>query len=811
MAWGSGNAEIGKKNSKFESFLKRSISEEAFERVRGYESCIIVSEKENKAFKFVVLSDEWIYLTENPPKTLQEAVHLKDVTSVELVNEFPDFLTGSERTNTQHIAVSYVTTEPPRRRSLRRSRRSPRGSVTDLNADRSNTSTPLGYASSLDGTADEGGLVNLSLGSLQQSRPVSRGSAKGSLQAKKKKKPSGLNDSWDHDSILRSLKEEIEEDMLEDIEEDRLSIIRSGEPSRAVGRLAGSRLNTSNGDSFSNSGGGARPVPGLGNTSDSVSIRSSSQQSVRPLPPLPRTGAFETEAKPSFSEAEMQKLLGSTEVKEVEKVDSKGCCHFFKCCRGQKNQVAPICKNTLTKNNSESDHLDSKLDPLQQLQTGSSFGGSQLSTTLGGQPYSRNSSLKGSRSGTPLLEADRNINELNTSSTDLGRAASFMGFNTLSVDGMMERRKCVLNIYLLNLTSPFLMLLKSAWSNYVIRSTLALEPEHIEITTLPDAMSVQSSEQTWRDKIERRYNKMKRDLFQPGQGLETQFSLVDELLTAVQANFMLKKLFWRNPDVFSFMILQLQKFLPGSSAPLSTEEGKAQRADELEFVILLLSTINVMFRESETLPSRMQTLRLESGKMVTELLKILMCQPDIPYRPLTLTKHWSAPFAGSKQGASEKNLDEELSRLKTEYIRTAIASMFELFLVAKQASSDEMEILTITGMTTLFKEEKTAEKFVDRLLAQIMELVSLSRFDQLTPAHAIQVFQMFSLLLVFLEQNKAVVTHVRNHYYEEFKYFIQAPAVSRKLPVQYPITATAVSVIDQVVVKVLGNQSIRAS
>lgn len=87
MALGNSNVEMFKKNGKFESFLKRTITEEAFERIRAYESCIVVSEKENKSFKFVVLSDEWIYLTENPPKTLQNAVHLKDVTSVELVSQ----------------------------------------------------------------------------------------------------------------------------------------------------------------------------------------------------------------------------------------------------------------------------------------------------------------------------------------------------------------------------------------------------------------------------------------------------------------------------------------------------------------------------------------------------------------------------------------------------------------------------------------------------------------------------------------------------------------------------------------------------
>ena len=74
-----------KKNSKLESFLLKSLPEEKYERIRGYESCIVVSERENKSFKYVVLGDEWLYLTENPPKTIQEAVCLGEVVSVELV------------------------------------------------------------------------------------------------------------------------------------------------------------------------------------------------------------------------------------------------------------------------------------------------------------------------------------------------------------------------------------------------------------------------------------------------------------------------------------------------------------------------------------------------------------------------------------------------------------------------------------------------------------------------------------------------------------------------------------------------------
>ncbi|CAC5420049.1 unnamed protein product [Mytilus coruscus] len=124
-----------KKNSKLESFLKKSLNDETYERVRAYESCIIVSEKENKALKYAILGDEWIYLTENPPKNVVEEVSLKDIISVDHVNDYPDFLSGEERENTQHLVVTYWTSDS-KRRSIRRSKRSPRPGSAATEGDR---------------------------------------------------------------------------------------------------------------------------------------------------------------------------------------------------------------------------------------------------------------------------------------------------------------------------------------------------------------------------------------------------------------------------------------------------------------------------------------------------------------------------------------------------------------------------------------------------------------------------------------------------------------------------------------------------
>lgn len=77
-----------KRNNKLEAFLRRNLDEGTFEKIRAHEACIVCSAKEDKAYKFVIVSDEWIYLTENPPKKINPFVHLADVVDVELVSSF---------------------------------------------------------------------------------------------------------------------------------------------------------------------------------------------------------------------------------------------------------------------------------------------------------------------------------------------------------------------------------------------------------------------------------------------------------------------------------------------------------------------------------------------------------------------------------------------------------------------------------------------------------------------------------------------------------------------------------------------------
>ncbi|XP_070709678.1 uncharacterized protein C12orf56 homolog [Pempheris klunzingeri] len=100
------------RNIKLDSFLQRNMERTVYERVRAYEPCVVISETINKVYMHVVLSDERVYLTEYPPRTLTAACSLRRVRDIELVNDLPDFLRGKDRELCQHIRITYVTDKP---------------------------------------------------------------------------------------------------------------------------------------------------------------------------------------------------------------------------------------------------------------------------------------------------------------------------------------------------------------------------------------------------------------------------------------------------------------------------------------------------------------------------------------------------------------------------------------------------------------------------------------------------------------------------------------------------------------------------
>ncbi|XP_054298252.1 uncharacterized protein C12orf56 homolog isoform X2 [Pongo pygmaeus] len=99
-----------RRNSRLDVFLRRHLPPEVYDAVRAYEPCIVVSDSENHILKYVVLSDRLVYLTENPPKSIRRVVALRDVMAIDLIDDYPEFLSSPDREISQHIRITYSST-----------------------------------------------------------------------------------------------------------------------------------------------------------------------------------------------------------------------------------------------------------------------------------------------------------------------------------------------------------------------------------------------------------------------------------------------------------------------------------------------------------------------------------------------------------------------------------------------------------------------------------------------------------------------------------------------------------------------------
>lgn len=81
--------DCAQKYQKVYNFLKRVLSQERYEGIRLVEPCVLVAPGFNKVFKYAVLGDEMLYITENPPKSSKDinmAIDLSTITSVDVVS-----------------------------------------------------------------------------------------------------------------------------------------------------------------------------------------------------------------------------------------------------------------------------------------------------------------------------------------------------------------------------------------------------------------------------------------------------------------------------------------------------------------------------------------------------------------------------------------------------------------------------------------------------------------------------------------------------------------------------------------------------
>ncbi|XP_033121696.1 uncharacterized protein C12orf56-like isoform X2 [Anneissia japonica] len=733
----NGLAIVSKRNLKLENFLKVNLAQDVFDRIQAYEACIVNSAKEKKAlkFKYAVLGDERLYITENPPKVIkeEEGLHLQDVISITLVNDFPDFLSGEERENTQHILIKHLQERP-----VPKTRKKPtKKDLSQANEKPNEKSTPDLRISDPAGTTFQGDRPEEAID-----------------KQHKEKNGDGLrlNRSFD-ETTLYSLKLE---------------------------------------DGFSSDD----------NEPMSASLPSSTFKTI-------------SNEKDQQREKEEENLKAAKQSKgKVESVDT---CRPLPQRPVHNKDSAPRLdtSNTFTADTASTlvnrDKNSSKIPQSRNLPSPELDSPNSPNAKKKSQPFKFNLDAPQSKESVGKKSSDtknrrrKSLAKPRSLDIEISSAESsqpLMPEETEEVTFVKEEVE--MHLYILSPFSTFLMQLRSTWNNYIIRSTRMLEAT-FAADKFTNGCSQQMPKGASRAQLQRQFQQMKEEILNAANDIEQLFELIAELGTAAAKYFIIKKLFWKNVDLFEFFVNKLQCYLPKS-----TTVDTQSRADELEMVVIIFNTLAQMLRETEMLPDRLNTLQANNGKMVLDLLVMLTCLPEVPQRWRPPRFKTSSMLLETDAHHWETYSDAEVSKLVQEITNVSTAVTFELILIAHQANwgNDEGKFFNICWLVKVLDSFSTTEKFVERLLAQAMKLLLPSKDSVISPDDAVLLFQQFFVLQTFIEYSSSITSYIRNNYMEEFRYYVQSPHILEKLPVKYPIRRLTLQLIDEVLSCVLQKKTV---
>uniref|UniRef100_UPI00398F63B2 uncharacterized protein C12orf56 homolog isoform X3 n=1 Tax=Pristiophorus japonicus TaxID=55135 RepID=UPI00398F63B2 len=295
------------------------------------------------------------------------------------------------------------------------------------------------------------------------------------------------------------------------------------------------------------------------------------------------------------------------------------------------------------------------------------------------------------------------------------------------------------------------------------------------------------------EEINKLFNQLSSELLHGSSTLERTFSLVQELKTAARRNFTIKKLFWRSNDLYPFLIGKLQEYLADSEDP-TAQQDKSRRADELQLCILIIETLGVMFRETETETTRLTLLNAKRGLSVINLLKILISGPQIPKSSRAVGTR--VPVECEISASSQ---DVELQKLLLEYSDAVTAILYEIFLITHQGhwGPGSGNFMTVGWLMAVLQKLPSMLTFIDHMMKHIIKTV-LPPVNIMSPTQALLLFQQFYILNTCIQYCSSLAEHIKNKYSEEFRYYIQSATVEAMLPVHYAVAQPALRLLRQV-------------
>lgn len=348
----------------------------------------------------------------------------------------------------------------------------------------------------------------------------------------------------------------------------------------------------------------------------------------------------------------------------------------------------------------------------------------------------------------------------------------------VSIPTPTEQQECVLDVYILSHNSPMLAFIRCAWQNYLIRSTFQAEDgddEEEEEAAITEIQPVSKQPELL-------FVQLKLELLQMSPSscsVERMHTLCSKLQVYADTYFVVKRLFWKDPELLQLFVGILKKFLPSY-----------YRAEQ-SLVIQVLDILQMMFRETENVPDRLKTLEI-SWQLIGDLLNLIAHFPS-------LQNESSSSFTLSNSTSQEQ---DDLS--PSRFIKMFIALLFELFVCAQQKFVENAgENVNVVWMVNQL-EEIGCEELIQRIVDLTLHLTQPRRQGScLSPAHVLQLYQQGYILLTLLDHSTKLTEVICSNYFTEFKYLVQRHVIEKKIPSHYPLSHTLLTLIDKVLDKIL--------
>ncbi|XP_073694522.1 uncharacterized protein C12orf56 homolog [Garra rufa] len=354
---------------------------------------------------------------------------------------------------------------------------------------------------------------------------------------------------------------------------------------------------------------------------------------------------------------------------------------------------------------------------------------------------------------------------------------------TTTTEKQEEEKEEELHLYAVSPSSRIYLHLQSSWSSYIIRSTLMLDPVYRKRCGMSSSSpQKQKYHKTSWERTCHLFSQLSGELLLENIGLESLYLLLQELHTATYRNPTIKKLFWRSPDLYPFLVKTLAESSQGGQEGVYT-------ADRLLLCTLVVQILSLMFRETEIEPARLGMLTAKQGALTENMLLALVCDPDLQLSDAT---------NGSKSTVNK------LQRLQADYLDAASALLFEVVVLCQEASRTPTlgHFLTISWVFRLLKPHPFLLPFVGYQAQQVVLVLSGLQYP-LSPSQAVLLYQRCCVLVACLQHSAYLSKYLRTGFKEEFRYYVKMSGLEDKLPHHYPISQPAQRLLSQLLSLVL--------